>query len=101
MSRLYFAPLDEAFYLRSDNIKDTKTEIDNLKKIINNSTNKVNQVSKIEENPNKQINLDQRIGYSDKVNANFKKENNQDMDLLKIMQHPKFEDIVKSYLIVK
>jgi hypothetical protein len=100
MSRLYFAPLNEAFYLRSDNIKDTKTEIDNLKKLITDSTNKVNQVSKIEEKPNKQTNLDKRIGYSDQVNANFKK-GDQDMDLLKIMQHPKFDDIVKSYLIVK
>ena len=103
MSRLYFAPLEEAFYLRSDNIKDTKTEIDNLKKLISDSTlskkPQNNQVSKIEENP-KNLNLDQRIGYSDQVNANFKK-SDPNMDLLKIMQHPKFEDIVKSYLIVK
>jgi hypothetical protein len=101
MSRLYFAPLEEAFYLRSDNIKDTKTEIDNLKKLIMDSTiskkPQNNQISKIQENPNK---VDQRIGYSDQINANFRK-GDPDMDLLKIMQHPKFEDIVKSYLIVK
>jgi len=75
MSRLYFAPLEEAFYLRSDNIKDTKTEIDNLKKLIMDSTiskkPQNNQISKIQENPNK---VDQRIGYSDQINAKFKKD---------------------------
>jgi hypothetical protein len=37
MSRLYFAPIAEAFYLGSDQIKDTQAEIAKLKTIIGDS----------------------------------------------------------------
>jgi hypothetical protein len=101
MSRLYFAPLEDAFYLRSDNIKDTQKEIDNLKQIINSSQLEKrivpsNEVSKAEDGPKK------RTLMSDPVTAQFGnvKENN-DMDILKIIHSPKFEEIIKNYIIVK
>jgi hypothetical protein len=102
MSKLYFAPLEDAFYLRSDNIKDTQKEIDNLKKIINSSQLEKrptgNEISKVEDNPQK----DKRVLNSDLVTAQFgKSDKNADMDILKLIHHPKFEEIVKNYIIVK
>jgi hypothetical protein len=101
MSRLYFAPIAEAFYLGSDQIKDTQAEIAKLKTIIGDSA----LVKKSSLNVSKQEN-DQRVGQSDKVVATFnpqqtKNESLNQMDLMKIVQHPKFEDIVKSYIIVQ
>ena len=47
----------------------------------------------------------ERVGQSDNVVATFnpppKNENLNEIDLMKIVQHPKFEDIVKSYIIVQ
>ena len=95
MSRLLFAPLDEAFYLRSDNIKDTQIEIDNLKKIISES-----QLVKRQPNPKEQISKPKEL-YADKVTANFENGAPSDIDMMKVIQHPRFDDIVKNYLLVK
>ena len=103
MSRLLFAPIDEAFYLRSDNIKDTQSEIEKLKKIITEGTIVKKSTPPPPQSQN-QNQIEKRVGYSDKVVANFDnftKKNEPDMDILKIMQHPKFDDIVKNYIIVK
>jgi hypothetical protein len=102
MSRLYFASLDDAFYLRSDTIKDTQKEIDNLKKIINSSQLAKrptgNEVSKVEDNPRPE----KRILKSDPVSAQFGfPKDETSLDILKLVQHPKFDDIVKNYIIVK
>jgi hypothetical protein len=92
MSRLNYAPLAEAYFLGSDQIKDTQSEIAKLKSLITDSTlsKKTNETK-------------ERIGSSDSTSVSFvkneSKENN--LDILKIMQHPKFEDIVKNYVIVK
>jgi len=112
MSRLNFSPLTEAFYLGSDQIKNTQDEISKLKKIISDSvlsSSKSNgsekQQSSIKEQQQQQP---KRIRYSDSVVATFKNNNDNsnngnlsDTDLLKIIQHPKFDDIVKNYIIVK
>ena len=101
MSRLYFAPISEAFYLGSDQIKDTQTEIAKLRTIIGDSA----LVKKSSLNISKQEKPDdQRVGQSDNVIATFnqpKKNEPTDLDLMKIIQHPKFDDIVKSYIIVQ
>ena len=100
MSRLYFSPISEAFILGSDQIKDTQAEIAKLKTIIGDSA----LVKKGSLNISKQETPDQRIGLSDNVVANFNpnslQKNNDNMDLMKLVQHPKFDDIVKSYIIV-
>jgi hypothetical protein len=120
MSRLNFAPLTDAFYLGSDQIKNTQEEITKLRKIISESTlTKQNPTSKdkssssssssnqssINENIVQKEQQSKRVGYSDNVVANFiKKDQNvpvDDTDILKIIQHPKFDDIVKNYIIVK
>jgi len=100
MSRLYFAPIAEAFYLGSDQIKDTQAEIEKLKTIIGDST----LAKKSSLNVAKKEN-NERVGQSDNVVATFnqppKNENLNEIDLMRIVQHPKFEDIVKSYIIVQ
>ena len=105
MSRLNFAPIAEAFYLGSDQIKDTQAEILKLKSIISDSAlskNKSLSDNDVSKKPSvSEYKEDKRVGYSDTVSAKFNKDTVSDMDFLKIMQHPKFEDIVKNYIIVK
>jgi len=100
MSRLYFAPIAEAFYLGSDQIKDTQAEIEKLKTIISDSTLAKKSSLNIAKKEN-----NERVGQSDNVVATFnqppKNENLNEIDLMRIVQHPKFEDIVKSYIIVQ
>jgi len=107
MSRLNFAPLSDAFYLGSDQIKNTQEEINKLRQIISDTTlsKSPNNISKKEESSieSKPSDKQKRVGYSDEVTANFEKStnsNNFESDILKVMQHPKFDDIVKSYIIV-
>jgi hypothetical protein len=102
MSRLNFAPISEAFYLGSDQIKDTRSEIENLRKVIGES-----QLVKKSQPPPTQsqvsssvANNQTRIGNSDDVIANFNKQENNNLDILKVVQHPRFNDIVKNYIIV-
>jgi hypothetical protein len=102
MSRLLFAQLDEAFHLRSPPPPDTQSEIDNLKKIITEGT--LVKKTKPTDEMTSTLKNEKRVGYSDKVVANFdnfKTQNQPEMDILKIMQHPKFDDIVKNYIIIK
>jgi len=101
MSRLNFAPISDAFYLGSDQIKDTRSEIENLRKIIGDSElvkkpAQQNGVSKIDEGK-------KRIGYGDKIVANFDENNkstDENLDILKLVQHPRFNDIVKNYILL-
>jgi hypothetical protein len=119
MSRLNFAPLTDAFYLGSDQIKNTQEEITKLRKIISesmltkqnptskdkSSSSSSNQSSINENIVKKEQQQSKRVGYSDNVVANFvQKDQNvpvDDTDILKIIQHPKFDDLVKNYIIVK
>ena len=125
MSRLNFAPLTDAFYLGSDQIRNTQDEINKLRKIISDTNiQKVqSSSSSSSSSSNKKMDKDtgggesysssdiqqskpkemKRVGYSDEVRANFQSNNSNEFetDILKIMQHPKFDDIVKNYLIIK
>ena len=100
MSRLNFAQLSEAFYLGSDQIKDTQAEIEKLKKIIGDSTlsKKIPITKEItKENVNiSSINDKQQISS---INNKQQIEYNN-LDFMKLMQHPKFDDIVKNYVIL-
>jgi hypothetical protein len=85
--------LGEAYYLGSDKIKDTQSEIAKLKSLITDST-----LSK------KTKDTYERVGSSDSTSVSFtknEKNDSKDVDILKIIQHPKFDDIVKNYVIVK
>ena len=95
MSRLNFAPLGEAYFLGSDQIKDTQSEIAKLRSLISDST--------LSKNNNNKKDTPTRVGSSDSTSVSFVKEDPKDkeIDILKIIQHPKFEDIVKNYVIVK
>ena len=99
MSRLNYASLGDAFRLGSDQIKDTQKEIDTLKKLITETS-----ITK-----NKELNPD-TILVKDKPNTSASakevtkavtNEKSESIDILKIIQHPQFEDIVKNYIIVK
>jgi len=98
MSRLNYAPLGEAYFLGSDQIKDTQSEIAKLRSLISDST--------LSKNNNNKKDTPVRVGQSDSTSVSFVKDeknekNDKDIDLLKIIQHPRFEDIVKNYIIVK
>jgi hypothetical protein len=121
MSKLNFASVSEAYSIGSEQIKNTQSEIARLKKIIEESSTNVpnnNQKESIEY---------KRIGNPDNVQAQFCKPMNSnnsinpmnpsnrnnpyfndvvssdefDYTFLKIMRHPKFDEIVKNYVIVK
>jgi len=95
MSRLNYAPLGEAYFLGSEQIKDTQSEIAKLRSLITDST--------LLKNNNDKKETYKRVGQSDSTSVSFVKDESKDkdIDLLKIIQHPKFEDIVKNYVIVK
>ena len=113
MNRLNFAPITDAFHLGSEQIKNTQEEINKLRKIIGdgqppsqsqngNFASQNGNILKKEVNQPKESM--QRVGYSDSVVGNFSSKNdngNFDTDLLKVMQHPKFDDIVKNYIVIK
>ncbi len=100
MSRLYFTPVDKAFTLGSSQIKDTQEEIANLTKLILEANDPLKQSKsnlKHEMEPEIKQNQFTSIGPSDKFTQNA----NDDLNLLKIMAHPKFDDIVQTYLSIK
>jgi len=109
MSRLNFALLSDAFYLGSDQIKDTQAEIEKLKTLIsgdvlkksNNNINNIKDESSNVKESVKEIVKNERVGYSDNISVNFDKSGDDDFNLIKMIQHPKFEDIVKNYIIIK
>jgi hypothetical protein len=119
MSRLYFTPVDKAFTLGSSQIKDTQEEIDQLTKLILNNKQKPGTAKKDNYQqgggggyPEQQTmpyekNNYQRIGYPDQQTAIFRPNNgnqspqdNIDYNLMKIVGHPKFDEIVKNYVLI-
>jgi hypothetical protein len=93
---LRFAPLSDAFRLGSDQIKDTQQEIARLSKIISDSTlSKQSNPTKEPPPPNEKRILPEKK-FEPITNNDL-----SDSDILKIIQHPKFENVVKSYMIVK
>jgi len=122
MSKLNFASVSEAYSIGSEQIKNTQSEIAKLKKIIedsaiqkNNQNNQNNQnnenSSKNELNvvPQQPISDYKRIGNPDNTQATFCKpdDNNKvmfddfDYTFLRIMRHPRFDEIVKNYVIIQ
>ena len=125
---LGFSNLDQAFILGSNQIKDTQEEIANLKKLINSTQTKQKSLptsslptsslptsslptSSIQETPYNISSPPQRdfppdyqnymrIGPRDPVTANFTQNNLEDLNLLKVIGHPKFDDIVKGYVLI-
>jgi hypothetical protein len=102
MSRLNFSPIDQAFLLGSDQIKDTQEEINNLKKII---LNKIPQKD-VKKETSTEENTYTRIGKPDKVTATFtessqqQKQEDTDLTLFKLIRHPRFDEIVKNYVLM-
>ena len=93
---LRFAPLSDAFRLGSDQIKDTQQEIARLSKIISDSTLSKQSNPTKEPPPQKE-----KMTIPEKKFEPIKNSDLSDSDILKIIQHPKFENVVKSYMIVK
>ena len=110
MSRLYFTPVDQAFTLGSSQIKDTQEEINQLTKIILSNKQKASTPKKestMEDKPSAspEKNNYQRIGNPDQQTPAFRPntapEDNIDYNLMKVVGHPRFDDIVKNYILVK
>jgi hypothetical protein len=116
MSRLYFTPVDKAFTLGSSQIKDTQEEINQLTKLILNNKQKPGTPKKdnfqkensgYQEQQTTPYNY-QRIGYPDQQTAVFRAPNNGnqspqdniDYNLMKIVGHPRFDEIVKNYVLI-
>jgi hypothetical protein len=120
MSRLYFTPVNQAFTLGSSQIKDTQEEIAQLTKLIlennqniNNNSTKNNKKPPPPETPLQspatespsptQIGNYSRIGYPDQQMAMFRPNTAQDdidYNLMKVVGHPKFDDIVRNYALI-
>jgi hypothetical protein len=127
MSKLNFAAVDKAFELGSSQIKDTQEEISQLTKLILESNNiskkpkqknlsppetaydlPTSEMSSPLKPPQSNYNQAQvsnymRIGYPDQQRALFSPNNAQDdidFNLMKVVGHPKFDDIVKNYALI-
>jgi hypothetical protein len=112
MSRLYFTPVDKAFTLGSSQIKDTQEEIEQLTKLIldsNSQTAKKKAPQTPLQNPPQNQSQTpfegyKRIGYPDQQMAMFRPNTAQDdvdYNLMKVIGHPKFDDIVRNYALIK
>ena len=111
MSRLNFAPLSDAFNLGSDKIKNTQEEIDKLRKIISDSSLKpktsetksqFNEKKTIPDTTSTQRETStQRDPNTQRDPSTQRDSVLTDADILKIIQHPRFDDVVKNYIIVK
>jgi len=112
MSKLNFTSVDKAFTLGSTQIKDTQEEIQRLTKLILESNNKkpikndpVSPKNEVQDNfitPRLSQNY-MRVGYPDSQQAVFgqpTQEDNFDYNLMKVIGHPKFDDIVKNYALI-
>ena len=95
MSKLNFSQISEAFILGSDQIKNTQDEIATLKKLITDSS--------IEQPGSKSKQKSgERIGPPDTTVAKFNHtQQPQSIDLLQIVNHPRFDDIAKNYIFNK
>ena len=112
MSKLNFTPVERAFTLGSSQIKDTQEEIAKLTKLIlesntkptSNVSNPAKTPNPTNDNFNQQTSNYMRVGYPDNQSAVFRPNNNfqEDIDynLMKVISHPKFDDIVKSYVLI-
>ena len=126
MSKLNFTPVDKAFVLGSSQINDTQEEISKLTKLILESNVNTKKKSKEKDappedkiiettpemaftskNPDPYYNQGNasnymRIGYPDQQKAVFREPQEDDIDfnLLKVIGHPKFADIVKNYTLI-
>jgi hypothetical protein len=110
MSRLYFTPVDKAFTLSSSQNKDTQEEINQITKIILSNKQKTSTVQKEispvqKEISPQQTNSYQRIGKPDQQTPVFRANNapqdDLDYNLMKVIGHPRFDDLVKDYILVK
>jgi hypothetical protein len=130
MSKLNFASVSEAYSIGSEQIKNTQSEIARLKKIIEDSSTNTSGIKKesiTQNNEYKRIgnpdNVQAQFCSSNNSNNNTNPYNpmnsnnpmNQnnpifndvissdefDYTFLKIMRHPKFDEIVKNYIIIK
>jgi hypothetical protein len=101
MNKLNFASVGEAFKLGSEQIKDTREEIEKLKKLVIQTSNFDNKPKEIKETKENYV----RIGEPDKTTAvfvpNSSSTNTFDFTLMNLMSDPKFDDIVKNYVLVK
>jgi hypothetical protein len=103
MSKLYFSPVDKAFVLGSSQIKDTQEEINKLTKLIlesNTQTAKKKPTKDPEPVDDKQY---MRIGYPDRQASVFRPntpEDSIDYNLMKVIGHPRFDEIVKNYALI-
>ena len=123
MSKLNFASVTEAYSIGSEQIKNTQSEIARLKKIIEDSSkNQSDTLTVIPEQKEKGVNNEyKRIGNPDTTQATFCKPMNNntgyvlskpeylqneiplddfDYTFLRIMRHPRFDEIVKNYVII-
>ena len=101
MSKLNFSNIEDAFVLGSDQIKNTQAEIANLKKIIMDSSisdpSSGNSGSGDPGSPRKY----ERIGPPDRTQLNFEKGDNEfnlENNFFKMVQHPRFDDLVYKYV---
>ena len=112
MSKLYFTPVDQAFTLGSSQIKDTQEEIAQLTKLILESNGNPKGIKQKNQVNNNQItNVPQpmsspnymRVGYPDQQSPVFRPPTSGDdidYNLMKVIGHPKFDDIVKNYALI-
>ena len=102
MSKLNFSQISEAFVLGSEQIKDTQEEIAILKRLVSSSVSKSTPSSDERIGPSDQRigPSDQRIGPSDNVIATVNQKPTE-IDLLQVVQHPKFDDFAKKYVLMK
>ena len=94
MSKLNFSQISDAFLLGSDQIKNTREEIQTLRKLLDDTALESNKFKQQKSN---------RIGPPDTTIAtcSTSQKSNDDIDLLRIVQHPKFDDFAKKYILLK
>jgi hypothetical protein len=98
MSKLNFASINEAFILGSDQIKNTQEEIAKLKALVIDSNGLVSPPKSV--TPEYKRTEQQPLAQSPNT-QNPQSGNDFDYNFLKLMQHPKFDDIVKNYVLLK
>ena len=105
MSKLYFTPVDQAFTMGSTQIKDSQEEIAHLTKLIlDSSKKKADRPERRHESaePVEPAKNYMRVGYPDQQTAVFRPPHPESIDynLMKVIGHPKFDDIVKNYVLM-
>jgi hypothetical protein len=113
--KLNFSPVDKAFMLGSTQIKDTQEEINRLTKLILDSNINKGKKSPVKTSveatdtepsfskSQSQFYKQSPSLYADNQTAVFSKpeaSENFDYNLMKVISHPKFDDIVKNYALV-